>query len=494
MFAMKIIIKGLIFLATIATSSYSLSNTDMNGLVAMSDMEMSRVSGQALMTNDYIGPHELVGAGSDNDSVLGNGSTPYDYSFYRMGMNGRLSLNMNLSKFQLGCGGANDALGSYSECDIDLDYMRLMGVDQQYPGRPAGCDLGGCNSSPGNIEGVQSAFQMLRPYISLAIKNDHSTTLREIVGFKVGGEEALGALSVGRVYENGQFNEENGNGGYTGQRAPYDQGDLDHIPHTPGVCQSGHSYGDGQLACHSGINSISGFLGAELSTALTFGGSVRLWPLPAIPLDAVGCVGRLSDPDAEGCRSGYNNEPLFVDLSGTRMSYLKASGIATDIQGDGITELFNLVGINDIYATLFADLRLLHYAIIDTKDFFISNQRAEVAWPSAAKIPLKDQVPLNPANPRNPATMSDSLWDACGQGAGSPTRCDSAYAVTANTGWWMNAPSVKLKDIIPPSKLELGRLSVPEALSLLGAPGVQVNNANLGLQPAKNCYGSASFC
>ena len=57
----------------------------------------------------------------------------------------------------------------------------------------------------------------------------------------------------------------------------------------------------------------------------------------------------------------------------------------------------------------------------------------------------------------------------------------------------MNAPSVKLNDVYN-DNAQLGNLTLGDALSLLGAPGYKIEQANFKLEPAPNCYGSTTFC
>lgn len=484
---LKLIAGLLLFSLTVASVASAEEIIPPAGLKPMSDQQMSDVSGQALFTNDLIKAQSLEGAITQGESgVSGSGSTPTDYNFYRMGLNGKMDLNLNVAKFQLGCGGVNDALPGNVPCDIDVDYLRLMGSEGS---RPAGYG----NYDPSNTEGVESTFSLQRPFVSLAIKNDHSTTLREVVGIKIGAQNAKGALSAGRIYEDGEFNQEHGNAGETGQNPAYDQSPLNYSA-ANGICDSGASYGNGTLACHSGINSISGFLGAELSAALPIQADVCITGLCWIPvgLSGVGCAGRLTNPGGAGCKSGYNNKPLFLDISGTRLNFLRAQSMALDFNGSGLSSILNALGISDIYAGLYANTRLLHFITINSEDFGLSFQREKVAWPNAAKTPLSDLVGNNPVDPQT-GDQNDALWDACGQGNSSPGRCSSAYSVTANSGWWMNLPSVKLRDV-ETQTLNLGKLGIEEALGVLGAPGIQVNNPNLGLEAAKNCYGSARFC
>ncbi|WP_162925626.1 hypothetical protein [Isoalcanivorax indicus] len=412
------------------------------GLAPLEDEALGDVMAQGLIVTDKISGTELPGSNPF--------STPF--TFYRMGLEGELELNMNISKLQLGCGGINDHLSGYAGCDIDIDYATLMGRD--------GTDLGD----------PMSAFVLKRPYIELAVRNDHDPALREVIGIKIGSQSADGALSIGRVYEQAVTNQEN---------------------MLSNQCNPSASTGAGVVGCHSGINSVSGFLGAEMS--LTMGVEARVCAgimvgstclSFTLPLNATGCVGR-TEYGGDLCGSG-RNDAFFVDLAGTRMQSLGLRAAELDLTGSGITAFLELIGLNTVSAQLKADLRLLHKLTFeDTGDFFLSFQREPVAYPRYSKqTPIQEMIA--------DGTM-DTAFDACAVSGFATPRCNSAYAVPANTGWWLNAPSVKLLDVYNPSS-NLGTLSIGNALQLLGPPGYLIENAEFALRPARNCYGSSTFC
>lgn len=402
-----------------------------SGMRALSDGEMEAVSGKGLFWTDKIGGSELAGP-----NVY---STPF--TFYRVGLDGELDINANISKLQLGCGGVNDFLSGSVGCDIDIDYATLMGRN---------------GASPGN---ALSAFVLKRPYLEFAIKNDGNSATREIVGMKIGAQSADGAISVGRRYAAGQINQEN----------------MDSNSCT------GASTGAGALGCHSGINSISGFLGAEMSLQMDVKGNICTLGivfgtcLGAIALDAWGCIGKLTTPQC----TTYANSPLYVDIAGTRMSALRLNAALLDLSGNGLSGVLTAL-IGSAYASLNADLRLVHKLTFEnTGDFFISMQREPVAYPRYDKMaPSVDPSVVN---------------DGCKSSANQTARCSSAYAVPANTGWWLNAPSVKLLDVTN-NNVQIGNLTLTDALSLLAAPGYLINQAEFNLTPAKNCYGATRFC
>ncbi len=77
----------------VSHSGYALSS-----MKPLNDEAMGEVIARGLIVSDKIGGNELLGS---NDY-----SEPFD--FYRIGLDGELALNMNISKLQLGCGGIND--------------------------------------------------------------------------------------------------------------------------------------------------------------------------------------------------------------------------------------------------------------------------------------------------------------------------------------------------------------------------------------------------
>lgn len=408
-------------------------------LTPMEDGDLSDVVAQGLFVSDHITGTELTGSNAY--------SQPFD--FYRMGLDGELAINLNASKLQLGCGGINDFISASKGCDVDLDYATFMGKNAAANG-------------PGD---PLSDFKLKRPYIELAIKNPESPTLREVVGIKIGAEQADGAISIGRRYfNNGALNQEN--------------------TATASTCNTGATIGNGVLGCHSGINAVSGFLGAEMSITMRVQANVCLGGLIGnfclgipIPLDAYGCAGRTSTT-VDDCGTTIN-DALFVDVAGTRMTSLGLRAAQLSLEGQNIVGDLADALLGNAYASLNADLRLVHHLVFDqTSDFFLSFQREPVAYPRYAKD--------TPGN-----SLPPGAFDSCNS-AFATARCDSAYAVPANTGWWLNAPAVKLMDVN--GNANLGNLSLGDALSLLAAPGYTVSNPEFNLTPAQNCYGASHFC
>ena len=80
-----------------------------NGLVSMSDEELSAAQGQALISMAHTAPTgDGTGAGSTNNYL--------NYGYYKLGLEAKMELNANIRRLQLGCGGRNGS----DNCDIDI--------------------------------------------------------------------------------------------------------------------------------------------------------------------------------------------------------------------------------------------------------------------------------------------------------------------------------------------------------------------------------------
>lgn len=413
-----------------------------SGIAEMDDTAMSETLGQAgsLIITDTIAPNSLTGSGGAN--------TYANFTFHRMGLDGKLDFNANMSKLQLGCGGVNDLLTGPG-CDIDIDYVSFMGINA-------------AGDAP-DPAGAASTFKMTRPFLEFAVKNENDPARREVVGFRIGAQNINGALGMGREYTTSTTNLERG-----------------------GTCNPSATVGAGVAACHSGINTISGFLSIEMSAAIR--ARANIMGLYTADLDT--CFGRMN-PAQFSCSP--STTPFFVDAGGTRLDTLHVAAAKLLINNInlncawwdlacGSAQLFANGLINEGYGQLKIGLPAVHYLLTpNTQNFFLSFQRERVSWPNYSKTTPPNNI----------------AYDACNPAYGqlSP-RCSSAYAPAANTGWWLNAPGAKLLNINSPDRLQLpGTLDAGTLLSLLGPEGkLIIDNPKVSLPRPDNCYGSAKFC
>lgn len=428
-------------------------------LVGLDDDTLSEVTGQlgSLFLADHIGPNELTGLPQGNDAGTAN------FDFYRMGLDVKMDFNLNIAKFQLGCGGVNDYLTATPACDLDIDYLGFMGISASND-RPA---YDAARADANGKFGPESAFQLTRPYMELAIKNDSSRTLREVAGIKLGAQRINGAIRMGRDYT--------GLGSGLGQEAS-----LTNMENG-GSCNPGATTGAGVVGCHSGLNSISGFLaGIELSAGFRARATVCtiflgcVWPFYiGIPLNMDGCIGRIN---FSPCSS--NDTPFFIDAGGTRLNNLYVAAAKLKLEPD-ILLGFDLEG----YGSLELDTRQIHYLLTpNSSGFFLSMQRERIAWPHYDKAPPPSNV----------------AFDACNPAYGQVTpRCSSSYASPANTGWWLSVANAKMLNLTPGSRIVLpGSYNSIELLSALGPDNspIHIENPKLDFVAARNCYGATLFC
>lgn len=266
----------------------------------MADAELAGVQGQGLIISDKI-----------------SGEAGSNHTFYRAGLDAKLELNANIDKFQLGCGGVNNSITGRGGCDIDIDFLRLMG-----------------NDGNGQVGDPVSPFTLIRPYFTFAIKNDGNKTLREVVGIKLGAEKADGYLGIGRTYGDTQFNQEVGE-----------------------QCNGGND-----IDCHSGLNRFSGNLNFR------FAGTVSG--------DITGPI-ILCGSDRK-C-GGYNG--TFDDtgtVSGTR---LEQTTLTTTANTNANLGFLNLDELNIEVVLQESLRFIHGLAISETSDFFTSFQKESVKYP-----------------------------------------------------------------------------------------------------------------
>lgn len=284
----------------------------------MADEVLAGITGQALFIADRI-PGNLTGS----DAL----STPFTY--YRLGVDGELLLNLNVDKAQLGCGGFNEGIAA-NACDVDIDYLALTGST--------------------NSGGPTSAFVMDRPYLEIAIKNDGDKTKREVVGIKIGAAVSTGIMSIGRIYTNGQANLENG-------------GVLCNPNYANNVDNGA------RLGCHSGANYMSGFMNAEMSGRGFLDSTV----------DSGVCLGWTRANTSDDCGAA---QAEFVAIYGTRMSDIAARNMTLYLDN-------GILGIDSGKADVRESLRFLHEVAFTSsadptrtsKDFWLSFQRERMRWP-----------------------------------------------------------------------------------------------------------------
>lgn len=277
-------------------------------LSPLDDNAMSEITGGALFT-----AQKTAGENSAGNNNL---------TFYRMMLDADVAFNANIDKMQLGCGGTNNSVVN-NVCDIDMDYVRFMGRGSGQPGAP------GAAASPG----VNSDFQLSRPFVEFAIRNDGGGSTREVVGWRLGAQNVNGYMSVGQFTDPGN----------TSTRAPG-------CTNTNGAISIG---------CHpAGINRISGYMNVHMQG------------------DAYGCTYLFgsctpnSDPNQQMHLGSFDTNKEVV---GTRLD----RAILNDVPVN------SFIGIT-LNADINEHLRFMHgFDLNDTSNFFMSFQKdGNVKYPS----------------------------------------------------------------------------------------------------------------
>lgn len=265
---------------------------------------------------------------------------------------------MNIEKLQLGCGGINGP-----GCDIDIDNLSLSGPQNCPDGRP------GCSA------------QLTRPFIEFAIEND-GTPFREVVGFRLSAERALGLLSAGQ--NNGQPNGINTLSGYlriaettgstTTQVANFNQSIEGLI--TTGSCGTGLSR---NTTC-AGFRTNGGGINVN-SQVVDF--NVPSFVVNGSRLDSLSISGITSTIDIP---INYEDGSLVATLVGLNATdgtsynsclYLIVCGIT--LQNVRLQTVLRNLGID---ISLDQDLGLIHNIPVNNP-FSLSFQKESVYWPGA---------------------------------------------------------------------------------------------------------------
>lgn len=435
-----------------------------NAMSELQDSELSEITGQALMQ-------------------MGK-SVESGFTFYKAGLDVELEINMNIDKLQLGCTGTA-INGQY--CDIDIDNMSLSGKTWS-TGRP------------------ESSALLTRPFFEFAIKNDDSTTMREVVGIRMSAEQASGMLTMG---ENGPT--PNGINSLSGYMTTTPVSGTAYT--APAIFAGPGDPNNSVLTIAAYINAL-GVDEADLITETDpFQGTGIALPSMAVPfssstgavvngrrltqtsVNVTGAVPTLNFP------ASSNNNPVtqllaeVVNCDGGAI----VCGAGNDDDGDGVDDYVvyanqgSMTGLS-LSATFYEGLGYIHKIEVDSP-FSLSFQNEAVKWPGTAAsnvaqpgwwMSFEDAVELGDVSPSNliditsafPQLVSamQAYFDA------NPLQLGSAQAWTGLTGGYMNVnmPNMHMQNDVPGG-------TPPLSMTLQDEPLAAQN-------VTPNCWGSASFC
>lgn len=175
----KKIIKKTLIASALSLLAYPI--VGMAEMIELDDAEMSNEVGQALLSMAYTAP-----------SGTGTGATTSDYAYYKLGLEAKMELNLNIRNLQLGCGGRNGP----GNCDIDIENLSLSGPANGKVVSGVAADNGTPTWSVGR---PNTSAVLTNPFVEFAIKNPNTAATREIVGFRLSAEDILGHMSAGTV-------------------------------------------------------------------------------------------------------------------------------------------------------------------------------------------------------------------------------------------------------------------------------------------------------
>ncbi|MBH1971233.1 hypothetical protein FK216_10485 [Moraxellaceae bacterium AER2_44_116] len=164
-----------------ATNIPSYDAVAMADMVELDDEEMSSEVGQALLSLAYTAP-----------TGTGVGASNLDYGYYKLGLEAKMELNLNIRNLQLGCGGVNGP----GKCDIDMENVALSGSAN---GKVVSGVIADNGTPTWSVGRSNTSALLTNPFVEFAIKNPNTAASREVVGFRFSAEDILGYLSAGTV-------------------------------------------------------------------------------------------------------------------------------------------------------------------------------------------------------------------------------------------------------------------------------------------------------
>lgn len=392
---------------------------------ALSDQQMSESAGQALFTMSFID----TGGNNPNAGV----------GFYKLGLEAKVEINANIKKLQLGCGG-DKAAGTGGNCDIDIDDIRLTGLVPTLAAGAAGTDAG-----------PASDFVLNNPFIELAIRNPNSASTRQMVGFRLGADSALGTMSFGNN-PTGNNTDDTGINSLSGQLPTTVLKGKIPIRVTSGLLfgTNGFAYTKEYNAVYDDIDPNNGNQDAGYCTNnCDADNSIRgpIWPYQKQLV-----VNR--------------DQNIVLDNNSKSGRYLNLYA--------NVSSLIGNIKIKNIDAEINQGLRYIHEVKVQdangnaATDFSLSFQKESIVW-------KKNGIALN---------------GGFGQNSGFSGANYDTYNAPAQTGWWLNLPQAEISNW---TGAQLN-LTSNQALSTLFGTKQDYTDLDLGQQAVDNCYGSLTFC
>lgn len=452
------------------TSSYAMQPLD--------DAALSQETGQAAYYTNYIGTGDL-----------GNPNAGNNIGFFTLGLNATLSLNANINRLQLGCGGVNGA-----GCDIDLAQVRLTGTAAGPSGTWADSDA-----------------TLTNPFFQLAIQNPLSLSTRHVVGIAFGSQSANALLSIGQNEPTTQvdYSRSCNYGAFssctpaTPQKIAAQQTALrySYAPGTPGGSVRGAPTSSTST---TGGGAIFGGTTTTTTTVTTVGGETGINSLSgnvqiavsnlAIPLTIQNTFLGVADGSGDLTIDNTNNAQTYQPggvyyqyLSGKRLTGMTLGPLKLDTSS--ISGLASIIGAayGRITPQNLIDVHNLNASSTSTSGLLLSLNSMPIYWPQVGSSGVYSFPTLATCQAANLCTNSDR------QGY---TPNVTSQSLQAQTGWWLTAPRADIggTSTTPLHTAPVTLDGTAAVLSALGAPGVALPSLNLQQTPVPNCYNNMKFC
>lgn len=405
---------------------------------SLPDGELSKVSGQALF--------------------VGNKQTNATHSFYSMGFDAKLELNTNIRELKLG--------------------ETSTGVDLWAKNLALGCVANGsgvCVDSSDAGASQLLPFTLMRPFVQLAIKNDNNRATREVVGFRLGAENASGPMSIGN------FEMFSGYLSATANIAMLAQGQNGATDDVAVTCGPTTSPCPGSGAFSPGTN--------------TFGLNE---PLRSLGLNndqacVLSICAQFKDLTVRYGTVTRNNLP--VTLSGRRQNQALISNVRLN---DAVNEIVDTLEISRSNSTLSAGLINIILPIVSgqmadkVKGQFWVGLGLNVtngAWTNSGAqqtILNNHQIPFNVQNLHS-VMVNSPLFGLSFQ---KESVQYPGYAVAMQKGWSMYLPNAFTLSVSEPTTQFVSNIMSGAA----AAGNIVALPANGGRNVFDNCWGAAKFC
>ena len=439
----------------------------------MSDGDLEGVTGQALF---------------DTTETQGTGSSS-GITFYTIGLDVTMAMNVNIQNLQLGCGGTNTGAGSGTYCDIDAKDFSLSGT----PGVTAGCPSGAATTNTAGCDTI-----LTRPSITLAIANDN-TAFRQVVGAQLGAQNFAGELGVGSFNTFSGYLSATGNINMTA-------GTNVAVTCTTGTCQGGAETYCGSGLCGGGAGGAGILTGSPAGFSSSYSGVSQYAGTTGLN----GSLGLLDDYACALLCAGFDsitvNTPaettsnIPIVLQGNRLTQSILPGSSLQL-GTLVHNASENITVNQSEGLSSGLLNAIIGLIEGEMEQSIDNQVGAALTPAKTGLSgnvcetgssgcngTYTQAELNtdslPYNINN-LHLVDINSNQFGLSFEKQALQWPGYVASVPTGWAMYLPNAFTLNITDPistftSNIVSGAAAAGNVVSLAGPP--------------QNCYGSYKFC